>query len=227
MSIATKTLSAVAKVFIVIGIAIAFSGGFAFAVYWSLRSSEVKVPDVVGKDRYVAENELTGAGLNFRVRAVRPSNQLKADSVIFQLPRAGDVVKAGQTVAVDVSRPAKEGEASDTLNHDDNSNSNKANENRNANDAAAPGNDNKPKHNRNANANGNANGNANAAGNRNTNSNRPKPNANATNGNANATGNSNRRPNSNGTDEPNNQNVNRPNRNVNRPNPSPQPTPPR
>ena len=147
----------------VIAIAIVFFFGFGLSVYWSLRSSEVKVPDIVGKDRFVAENELTSAGLNFRVRAIRPSNQVKADSIIFQLPRAGEVVKAGQTVAVDVSRPAKEGEASETISHDDNTNTSNANENRNTN-ASSSGNlnENKPKRNRNANGNANANANANA-----------------------------------------------------------------
>ena len=149
----------------VVAIAVVFGLGFVFSVYWSLRSSEVKVPDVVGKDRYVAENELTHAGLNFRVRAWRPSNQLKADSVMFQLPRAGELVKTGQTVAVDVSRAAKEGEASETI---PDSNSNKASENRNSNastSTTANANENKPPRNKNTNSNNaNANGNANAAG---------------------------------------------------------------
>jgi hypothetical protein len=215
----------------VIAIAVVFFVGFGASVYWSLRSSEVKVPDVVGKDRFVAENELTGAGLNFRVRAVRPSNQVKTDSILFQLPRAGEVVKAGQTVAVDVSRQAKEGEASDAVNHGDNTNTNtnsdKPSENVNANAAPAGNlNENKPKRTRNtnstANGNGNANGNANA-GNRNANSNKPKPNANASNGNANASGNANRSSNRSG--ETNNQNSNRPKPNTNRATPPAQPTP--
>lgn len=231
MSIATQTLSAARAIGIVIGVLIAVILGFMFAVYLSLRSPEVKVPDVVGKDRFVAENELTGAGLNFRVRAIRPSNQVKADSVIFQLPRAGEVVKAGQTVAVDISRPAKEGEASETISHEGNSNAKKGNENTSTNERSSSGNlnENKPKRNRNANANnanGNANGNGNA-GNRNANSNRPKPNANSDNGNVNANGSTNRRQNNNRTGETNNQNSNRPNRNVNRVPPPTQPTPPK
>ena len=205
---------------------IAVSIGFATAVYLSLRSSEVKVPDIVGKDRFVAENELTSAGLNFRVRAIRPSNQIKADSIIFQLPRAGEVVKAGQTVAVDVSRPAKEGEASETISHDDNKNISNANENRNTNTSSS-GNLNESKSKRNRNANGNANANANAnAGNRNANANRPRPNANANNENVNAAVNANRRANNNRDSETNNQNSDHPNRNANRAKPPAQPTPP-
>jgi len=108
---ATGILSALRRLGIVIAIAIVFLFGLATTVYLSLRSPEVKVPDVVGKDRFEAEHILGGAGLNYRVRATRPSNQLKADTVLFQVPRAGEVVKSGQTVAMDISRTAKEGEA--------------------------------------------------------------------------------------------------------------------
>ena len=210
----------------VVAIAVVFGLGFIFSVYWSLRSSEVKVPDVVGKDRYVAENELTHAGLNFRVRAWRPSNQTKADSVLFQLPRAGELVKVGQTVAVDVSRAAKEGEASETI---PDSNSNKASENRNSNaSTAANANENKPPRNKNANSNNaNANGNANTANrnaNANANANRHRPNANTSNVND-AEGNVNRRANSNRTSENSSPSPNANRANVNRPTPTG--TPPR
>src|ERR1051325_9221412 len=93
----------------------AFLFGVATTVYLSLRSPEVKVPDVVGKDRFEAEKILADADLNFRIRATRPSNQVKPDTVLFQLPRGGEVVKAGQTVAMDVSRATKAGEASEKV----------------------------------------------------------------------------------------------------------------
>ncbi len=96
-------------------IATVFLFGLATTVYLSLLSPEVTVPDVLGKDRFEAETILEKAGLNFRVRATRPSNQVKADTVLFQLPRAGEVVKAGQTVAMDISRATKEGESSQIL----------------------------------------------------------------------------------------------------------------
>jgi hypothetical protein len=182
---ATGILSALRRLGIVIAIAIVFLFGLATTVYLSLRSPEVKVPDVVGKDRFEAEHVLAGAGLNYRVRATRPSNQLKADTVLFQLPRAGEVVKAGQTVAMDISRTAKEGEASEAVIEkpaDENAKPANANE-------AAAGNENKPKRNKNtnknANDNANANGNRNANTNRNANSNRPL-NRNANTGNVNA-----------------------------------------
>lgn len=189
-------------------IAIAFLFGVATTVYLSLRSPEVQVPDVVGKDRFEAEKILSKADLNFRVRATRPSNQTKPDTVLFQLPRPGEVVKAGQTVAMDISRAAKEGEASETVKPVE---SDSGNENASANSNNS--NENKPKRprnkNDNANSNGNANSNANANrpanANRSTNTNRPNANASSnTNavprGNANAnvrppgTQNENRRP---------------------------------
>src|SRR6266446_1933039 len=125
-----------------------------FSVYLSLRSPEVKVPDIVGKDRFVAENQLKDSGLNFRVRAARPSNQVKSDTVLFQLPRAGEVVKAGQTVAMDVSRAAKEGETPETVKQTE-----EPAENRNVSESLA--NENKPKRNKNTNKNANDNLNAN------------------------------------------------------------------
>jgi hypothetical protein len=185
---ATGILSALRRLGIVIAIAIVFLFGLATTVYLSLRSPEVKVPDVVGKDRFEAERVLGDAGLNYRVRATRPSNQLKADTVLFQLPRAGEVVKAGQTVAMDISRTAKEGEASEAVIEKPAEESAKP---ANTNDNAA--NENKPKRNKNTNKNANENANENANANRNANSNRPvNRNANAGNINAGTNANSNR-----------------------------------
>jgi hypothetical protein len=168
----------------VIAIAVVFLFGVATTVYLSLRSPEVKVPEVIGKDRFEAERILAEADLKFRVRASRPSNEAKPDTVLFQLPRAGEVVKAGQTVAMDISRPTKEGESPETVPADDN-----ANENRNANSAA---NENRPRRPRNRDANDNANGNSNsnANGNKNSNSNSNRP-ANANRANANTIDNAN------------------------------------
>lgn len=163
-----------------IAIAVVFLFGVATTVYLSLRSPEVKVPDVVGKDRYEAEKILAEADLKFRVRASRPSNQTQPDTVVFQLPRAGEVVKTGQTVAMDVSRAAKEGESPETVTPEENTS-----ENRNTNSNA---NENKPKRPKPKNTNENANGNANA--NKPANANRPA-NANARPANSNTTGNAN------------------------------------
>ena len=209
MNKTTGALSVLRRLVIVIAIAIVFVFGLATTVYLSLRSPEVKVPDVMGKDRAEAERVLGDAGLNFRVRATRPSSQVKPDTVLFQLPRAGDVVKAGQTVAMDISRPVKEGEASDVSVPQPSPQEKPANTNSNENSAA---NENKPKRPRNTNKNANENGNTNANGtNRNANANRGTTNRNSNSNNVNrATTNSNRpvingnsnRPNQNGNARP-------------------------
>lgn len=180
VSFTSQALTALKRIFIIIGIAIAFTLGLVGAIYLSLRSSETKVPDIVGKDRTSAENTISSAGLNFRVRATRPSGDAKPDTVLIQLPHAGEIVKVGQTVAVDISRPTKEGETSSTTN--ENSNTEKKPENVNTENPNASSNDNKPKKkpaNKNANDNVNANANANRNRNSNGNANRPT-NVNAT-----------------------------------------------
>ena len=179
-----------------IAIAIVFVFGLATTVFLSLRSPEVKVPDVMGKDRFEAERVLGDAGLNFRVRATRPSSQVKADTVLFQLPRAGDVVKAGQTVAMDISRPVKEGETSDVAAPEKSPEEKPANTNENP-----AANENKPKHPKNTNKNANDNAKA---------TNR--------NGNANHATTTNRNSNTNNTNRVTNTNSNRPaiNGNLNR-----------
>jgi beta-lactam-binding protein with PASTA domain len=213
VSFITQALTALKRFFIVVGIAIAFTFGLLGAIYLSLRSSETKVPDIVGKDRMSAENTISSAGLNFRVRATRPSSDSKPDTVLIQLPHAGEIVKVGQTVAVDISRSTKDGEAPTPANANENSNTEKKPENNNSTNSNTNSNDNKPKKkpaNKNANDNLNANNaNANRATNRNRNtngnSNRPaNGNVNAnpagtpvhSNANSNSTpkGNTNRRP---------------------------------
>ena len=187
MSFITQGLTALKRILIVVGIAIAFTGGLVGAIYLSLRSSETKVPDIVGKDRASAENTISAAGLNFRVRAMRPSINAKPDTVIIQVPESGKIVKVGQTVAVDICRPAKEGESSTTTNSNANSNAEKKPENTNDANSNTNSNDNKQKKKpANKNTNDNLNGNANRAANnrnRNSNGNANRP----TNGNLNAT----------------------------------------
>ena len=183
VSIVARIASIFRSIAIVIAIAVVFLFGVATTVYLSLRSPEVKVPDVVGKDKFEAERILADADLKFRVRATRPSNQAKANTVLFQLPRPGEVVKTGQTVAMDISREAKEGESPENVTPDEPS------ENRNTN-TAANSNENKPKKPRPRNTNENANGNANANGNTNKPANVNRSNINAgvnTGVNANAT----------------------------------------
>lgn len=217
MSLTKQALTALKRIAIVIGIAVAFTLGLLGAIYLSLRSSETRVPDIIGKDRAAAESTISSAGLNFRVRAMRPTSEAKPDTVLIQLPHAGEIVKVGQTVAVDISRPTKEGETSSTTNT--NTESANKQENNNSSSANANVNDNKSK--RKANQNANDNGNGNRAANKNRNANRLR------NLNANA--------NSTGTPTSNNQNANNPprantnrgniNSNTNRRAPASAPTP--
>ena len=217
MSLATRILSIFRSIAIVIAIAVVFLFGVATTVYLSLRSPEVKVPDIVGKDRFEAERILGEADLKFRVRSTRPSNETKPDTVLFQLPRAGEVVKTGQTVAMDISRAIKEGESPENVTPDE------PVENRNTNSSSNT-NENRPKRPRPRNTNDNVNGNANSNSNGNTN--RP---ANINRGNVNSGANVNATPrvNINRPDVRNsnsNTNTRPPANNVNK-RPTPRPTP--
>ena len=178
VDLVARITSVFRSIAIVFAIAIVFLFGVATTVYLSLRSPEVKVPDVVGKNRFEAEKILADADLKFRVRATRPSTEAQPDTVMFQLPRGGEVVKTGQTVAMDISRVAKAGESSEKVTPDEPA------ENRNTNSAAT--NENKPKRPRpkNTNENANANGNTNGNTNKSSNANRPNVNTGAVNANA-------------------------------------------
>ena len=180
-----RALLTLKRVLIVIGIAIAFSIGLVGAIVLSLHSSQTAVPNIVGKDRITAENEISAARLNFRVRATRPASDAQPNTVLIQIPSAGVIVKVGQTVAVDISRPTKEGETSTTTPSNTNTSAEKKPENTGASNSSTNSNDNKPKKkpankNDNANANGNRNANRAANQNRNANANRATtPNTNA------------------------------------------------
>jgi len=186
VSVLTRITSVFRSIAIIVAIALVFLFGVATTVYLSLRSPEVQVPNVVGKNRFEAEKILADADLKFRVRATRPSTEAQPDTVMFQLPRAGEVVKTGQTVAMDISRLAKAGESSEKVTPDEPA------ENRNTNSSTNT-NENKPKRSRpkntneNANANGNTNGNTNKSTNANKSVNVNRANANSGTVNANAT----------------------------------------
>ncbi|HEY1404958.1 MAG TPA: PASTA domain-containing protein, partial [Pyrinomonadaceae bacterium] len=178
--------SALGKVAILIAIAGLFLVGMAGTVYLSLRSPEVEVPEVTGKNVVEAEQILADAGLNVRRRASRYSAEVAADTVLDQTPRAGDHVKAGQTIAVVISRAeAKEGETSVGVRRNDETKNDNRNTAGNQNESATVAgnrndnantneNENRPKRNTNKNKNANANNqnaNGNTSANRNVNSN--------------------------------------------------------
>ena len=200
-------LSAFGKLFVVALLAVAFAFGLLASVYLSLRSPSIQVPDVVNKNYADGQTELGRAGLDMRERARRYKPDVPPGVILDQSPRAGEVVKAGQTIAVVVSRAPKEGEQppseevaeerreeekrgtrTENLGENANRNANgarrrSANKNTNSNAAA------------NSNLNANGSQNTSAAGNRNAapprnanaapaggnrNANRGAPNANAT-----------------------------------------------
>jgi beta-lactam-binding protein with PASTA domain len=219
VSFGGRALSALGKVGIALSVIIIFLFGFVGTVYLSLRTREVKVPDISGKDRFTAETILNDAGLNIRIRGTRPSTEKKPDTILSQMPEAGQVVKAGIPVAVEVSRTPKEGESAFSETEEQQQQAaDKPADNANANQSSATNqnqnqNQNKPK-NKNKNSNNKNSNNSNNSNNTNINSNNRNANANANrgaNGNRN-TNNSNNR-NSNANTSPN---ANRGNSNANK-----------
>jgi len=184
-----RALAALGKVGIILAVLVAFLFGMLGTVYLSLRTAEVKVPDVLGKDRLEAETLLEDAGLKLRVRGARPSTEKKPDTILSQLPEAGLTVKTGIEVAVEVSRTPKEGERVSSAAEEPTQEAEKPAENANQNSTATNQNQNqnqnKPPKNKNTNKNA-SNKNANNSNNANANSNR-----NANNRNANTTRNTN------------------------------------
>ena len=103
MSIISKTVSAFGKLAIVIALLGAFVVGMTSVVYMSLTGSEIKVPEIVGKDFVESEKELAALGLKIRKRADRESSE-QINTVLEQLPKAGETVKTGQWISVVVSK---------------------------------------------------------------------------------------------------------------------------
>lgn len=181
-------MSVLGKIGIVLAVIVFFFVGLLGTVYLSLRTPEVKVPDITGKDRYTAETMLESAGLKIHVRSTKPSVDQKPDTILNQVPEAGQVVKSGIEVAVQVSRAPKEGENVVSSAEEKPQEANQNSGNTNANQTATTNqnqNQNRPK-NKNKNSNNSNNRNAN-----NSNANSNNRNANSTNRNANA-GNGNR-----------------------------------
>jgi hypothetical protein len=185
-----RALTALGKVGIVLAVLIAFLFGMLGTVYLSLRTAEVKVPEVLGKDRLTAEKTLEDAGLKLRVRGSRPSTEQQPDTILSQLPEAGLTVKTGIEVAVEVSRPPKEGERVSSSAEEPAQQEGKPAENTNQNSAATNQNQNQ---NQNQNKPKNKNTNKNANNKNSNNSNNANANRNANNRNANATRNTNNR----------------------------------
>lgn len=103
MSVISRSISALGKLGIVIVLLAAFAGGMVGVVYMSLTGSEIKVPEIVGKDFVESEKELAALGLKIRKRADRVSPE-QMNTVLEQLPKAGETVKTGQWISVVVSK---------------------------------------------------------------------------------------------------------------------------
>ena len=179
-------LSAFGKLGVVALIAVAFAFGLVSTIYLSLRSPDIQVPEVVNQSYFDGEKTLARAGLDIRERAKRFKAGVEPGRILDQSPRAGEIIKAGQTVAVIVSRAPKEGEkppdeaiieerreerGTEALNQNTNQNANRRrNTNRNAN----------------GNSNANASANTNAAANTNAGGREENTNAGGTTANRNA-----------------------------------------
>lgn len=169
MASSRRIVSAAGKLAILLAVVVAFAVGLVAVIYLSLRSPTIQVPDVVNKQYMEGETTLEKSGLNMRERARRYKPDVPPGVILDQSPRAGEVVKAGQTIAVVVSRARKEGEqppseeVAEERKKEETGEARKENLNANAN-ANRP----RPRNtNRNSNANANGNRNANTAANTN------------------------------------------------------------
>lgn len=71
--------------------------------YLAVRGRTVEVPNVVGKSKDAAREELDDAGLRMDVKSQAYSDKMPANTVSDQSPSAGTTVKTGQIVRVSVS----------------------------------------------------------------------------------------------------------------------------
>jgi len=109
MSFIKKGASALGKLLTVMALAATFIVGLVGVVYISLQGEEIKVPEIVGKDLVQSEKELADLGLRIKKRADRFSNE-KPNTILEQLPKAGDTVKTGQMILVVTSKTNPEGD---------------------------------------------------------------------------------------------------------------------
>lgn len=103
MGIINTGISAIGKLVALGTLIAAFGVGLTAVVYVSLSGTEIKVPEIVGKDFVESERELASLGLKIKRRADRPSSE-KVNTVLEQLPKAGETVKTGQLILVVVSK---------------------------------------------------------------------------------------------------------------------------
>jgi hypothetical protein len=107
VSVVSSGFSAIGRLAALVLLAGAFLFGLAGVVYMSLQGTEVKVPEITGKDFSESEKELASLGLKIKKRADRFSTE-KPNTVIEQLPKAGETVKTGQMILVVTSKASGE-----------------------------------------------------------------------------------------------------------------------
>ncbi len=103
MSLLATGVSAFGKLVLLVFLLAAFLASMAGVVYMSLAGTELKVPELVGKDFVQSERELEALGLKIKRRADRSSSQ-PINTVLEQLPRPGETVKTGQLILVVTSK---------------------------------------------------------------------------------------------------------------------------
>jgi len=109
MSFIETGLSALSKLVAVAVLMVVFLAGMAGVVFISLQGSEILVPEITGKGFTESETELASLGLKIKKRADRISTD-PPNTVIEQLPKAGETVKTGQMILVVTSKPPLSGE---------------------------------------------------------------------------------------------------------------------
>jgi len=179
-----RIVSAFGKLGAAAVIAAVFAFGLLATVYLSIRSPEIQVPEVVNQSYSDGEATLEKAGLDIRERAKRYKPDVEPGIILDQSPRAGEVIKAGQTIAVVVSRAPKEGEQPPPAEDDggEKNDNAKANANSGANSGANSNKNENANRERPKNTNRNTNRNANTNANANRNSNTRNQNLNANRG---------------------------------------------
>lgn len=109
MSLVKTGFSALGKLFTVVLLAGMFLVGMVGVVYMSLQGDEIKVPEITGRDFVESEKELEALGLKIKRRADRYSTE-KPNTILDQVPKAGETVKTGQMILVVTSKLNPEGE---------------------------------------------------------------------------------------------------------------------
>jgi len=102
-------LSAIGKLLALAAVVFVFFAGMGGVVYLSLQGSEIKVPEITGKNFTESEHELASLGLKIKKRADRVTSD-PPNTVVEQLPKPGETVKTGQMILVVTSKAAGEGE---------------------------------------------------------------------------------------------------------------------